>query len=279
MEKSRLEAALSYRARSWSIIPANKEKVPYLKTWREFQKRKPTESEIRKWWSEWPDANPAVVTGEISGLVVLDIDKKHNRSSNEFKIPPTVCSKTGSGGEHIFFKHPKRSIKSTNGQLFGKGVDIKADGGYAVLPPSKNKNGSYEWLISPDDAEVAVMPDWLLKASVKEKSGRKKLWQEGKNGVGEGMRNEVAASMAGLIMSNCKPELHDTLGWNQFVLWNTSNTPPLNERELLSVWQSIWAMQQGSSLSVQKSILNEDQYKELIASSNKPADIAYATAQ
>ncbi|MFN3188213.1 MAG: phage/plasmid primase, P4 family [Candidatus Paceibacteria bacterium] len=274
-----LDAALYYCALGWAIIPTNKHKTPLLKSWKEFQKRKPAEREIRTWWAKWPDANPAVITGEMSGLVVLDIDIKHNRSSKEFNIPITVCSKTGSGGEHIFFKHPKQHIKSTNGHLFGNGVDIKADGGLIVLPPGENTNGSYEWLVSPDDAEIAVVPDWLMQATEKQSSSKKKLWQEGLGGVSEGSRNETAASMAGVILSNTKSELQETLGWNQFILWNKTNTPPLDEIELRSVWDSIVALQHGTNLTIQKSLLKEDEYKQLIASSNKPADIAYATAQ
>jgi P4 family phage/plasmid primase-like protien len=276
---NKLESALRYQVRGWVIIPTNKDKVPLLKTWREFQSRKPTENEIRSWWSKWPDANPAVITGEISGLVVLDIDIKHNRSSKEFNIPITVCSKTGSGGEHIFFKYPNQRIKSTNGQLFGAGVDIKADGGYVVLPPGENNNGSYEWLVSPDDAELSEVPEWLMVAFGKQNKTEPKLWLKGLEGVREGLRNETAASMAGVIISNTKSELQETLGWNQFTLWNKTNNPPLEESELRSVWESIMALQRGTNLTLQKSLLKEDQYKQLIASSNKPADIAYATAQ
>ena len=32
---------------------------------------------IRKWWSEWPDANVGITTGAISALVVLDFDVKN----------------------------------------------------------------------------------------------------------------------------------------------------------------------------------------------------------
>ncbi len=276
---SRLTSALHYQAIGWSIIPVNKNKIPYLKTWREFQKRKPTEQELRSWWSKWPGANPAVVTGEISGLVVLDIDIKHNRSSKEFDIPLTVCSKTGSGGEHVFFKHPKRRVKSTNSQLFGLGVDMKADGGYVVLPPGENNNGSYEWLVSPEDAEISDAPVWLLKAFGEQSKSKQKLWQKGIGGVGEGLRNETAASMAGKIMSNCSPELLSTIGWGQFVAWNNNNDPPLNDRELHLVWDSISTLQSGSNLETQKVSLDDDQYEKLIVASKDPKEVAYAVAQ
>ena len=33
--------------------------------------------QIESWWSQWPDANIGIATGEISGLLVLDIDEKN----------------------------------------------------------------------------------------------------------------------------------------------------------------------------------------------------------
>jgi len=276
---NKIEAALHYRTLGWSIIPVNKDKVPLLKTWRGFQKRKPTENEMCEWWNKWPDASPAVVTGEISGLVVLDIDIKHNRSSKEFDIPLTACSKTGSGGEHIFFKHPKRRVKSTNGQLFGLGVDIKADGGYVVLPPGENNNGSYEWSVGPDETELSEVPEWLMSAFEEQNKNKQKLWQKGMGGVGEGLRNQTAASMAGKIITNSAPELVDTVGWNQFTIWNQNNIPPLNENELRLVWNSIRNLHSGTNFETQEVSLDDDQYEKLIVARKDPKEVAYAVAQ
>lgn len=41
-------------------------------------------------------------------------------------------------------------------------------GGQVVAPPSKHPNGSiYEWLVSPDDAELAELPDDLIALAFK----------------------------------------------------------------------------------------------------------------
>jgi len=90
---------------------------------------------IKKYWEKYPDANIGCATGTISGIVVLDLDIKHGRTPKEFQIPPTVSVRTGGGGYHFIFKHPGSYIKSTNGQLFGPGVDIKGDGGYIIFSP------------------------------------------------------------------------------------------------------------------------------------------------
>ena len=42
--------------------------------WTEYQNRLPTEDEVIKWFSDWPDANIGIVTGKISNLVVFYLD-------------------------------------------------------------------------------------------------------------------------------------------------------------------------------------------------------------
>lgn len=193
-----------------------------------------TEEEVRNWWNTWPEANIAAITGSISCLVVLDLDAKHGRSSKEFQIPATACAKSGNGGEHFFFRHPGYPVKSSSA-IFGHGVDIRADGGYILLSPSINvAGGRYEWIIPPEE-DLAEMPDWLKRRTA---AGEKK-WLIGKDGVSTGSRNDTAASMAGKILSNTAPELCESLGWDQFWVWNSKNIPPLPERELRQVWDSI----------------------------------------
>ena len=34
------------------------------------------ETEVREWYERWPDANVGIVTGAMSSLVVLDVDRK-----------------------------------------------------------------------------------------------------------------------------------------------------------------------------------------------------------
>ena len=69
--------------------------------------------------------------------------------------------------------------------------------------------------------------------------GLNKKWLLGKDGVSEGQRNDTATSMAGKILSSTDSKLWESIGWEQFKIWNNKNTPPLLERELRSVWESI----------------------------------------
>ena len=69
-----LTAALSYRKHGLSVLPIqSREKRPLIQ-WEEFQNRISTDEEAKSWWATWPDANVGIVTGAISGLVVIDLD-------------------------------------------------------------------------------------------------------------------------------------------------------------------------------------------------------------
>jgi hypothetical protein len=236
--KTKLECALEYEAFGWSIIPTKKDKTPYLISWKEYQNIKPSAEQINRWWAAWPDANPAVITGKISNIIVLDLDAKHNRSSKEFQIPPTVCAKSGNNGEHFFFRYPGVPIESKSA-IAGPGVDIRADGGYILLSPSINETGGmYEWNIPFESNEdIVEMPEWFLKLAANNEKGKK--WLLGKDGVAEGSRNETAASMVGKILSSMDSALWGSLGWDYFVIWNNKNTKPLPIKELTSIWESI----------------------------------------
>jgi len=238
MNNKRLEAALKYAELGLSIIPAGANKVA-LTEWKLYQSRCATPEEIIAWWTKWTEANPTLVTGRVSGVVALDLDKKHNRTSREFEIPPTVCAQSGNAGEHYFFKYPENTIVKSGAAICGEGVDIRAEAGYLLLDPSVNETGgSYEWVIPFETRnDLAEMPKWLLQLT----SGvqKEKKWLLGKDGVSEGSRNDTATSMAGKILSSTAPELWESLGWDQLQVWNSKNTKPLLQNELRGIWESI----------------------------------------
>lgn len=131
---------------------------------------------IEAWWKRWPWANVGIVTGAQSGLVVVDIDPRHNGDDSldnllvkNGSFPDTVEVMTGGGGRHFYFKHPGIEIKNSAGKL-GVGIDVKADGGYVLAPPSAHiSGGRYEWEASsePDTTPVAEMPNWLKELLAK----------------------------------------------------------------------------------------------------------------
>lgn len=168
--KTNLDAALEYLDQGWAVIPiipgAKKPPVPWGAYVDEL--RLPTEEDVTKWWTKWPDANIAVVTGPLSGLVVVDCDNEEARLAAEeaglTRTPFTVETKKGF---HYYFQYPrgkewiKNRVGSTsNGEEWPKvaGLDLRGSKGYVLAPPSKN----YKWRIMPgvdlDDMPVYAEP-------------------------------------------------------------------------------------------------------------------------
>lgn len=151
-----LEHALKYLNEvKWSIMPIirGKRKKPAV-TWKELQTRLPTENEVKKWWSDFPDANIGVITGKQSGIMCVDFDGY--KSIEVFRaricdLPDTLIQKSGREGfgRHYVFRFPEHYEVRNVQDLFGdgSGVDIRGEGGYFVIAPSVHLSGTvYEWL-------------------------------------------------------------------------------------------------------------------------------------
>jgi hypothetical protein len=105
----------------------------------------------------------AVRTGAASELVVADIDPRHGGRLDPVLMPPTLGVATGHDGWHLYYRHPGPHV--TSRPLPGRpGVDIKADGGYVVLPPSIHPDTGrpYRWLSTV--RPIAEMPPALAAA-------------------------------------------------------------------------------------------------------------------
>lgn len=231
-----IENALKYCSLGFSVIPIGQDKKPYnLLEWEKYQTSRPTEEEITKWWTQWPDANIGIVCGRVSGLSVLDIDPEANLKNIKIPLTPTV--KTGRGW-HYYFKYPA-GLELGNSIGFRTGMDFKATGGYVIAPPSKHSSGNlYEWSIGLDDCELAEIPEWLLN-ELQEKNKGTTNWDKVAKGVSEGSRNMTAAQYVGKLLHELSPVFWESVAWEGVKKWNVLNKPPLPERELRTTFDSI----------------------------------------
>ena len=147
--------------RRWSIIPVRADKRPAISSWKEYQRRRATEVEIANWTARNPDAW-AVVTGEVSGIVILDFDGENGKKTmRQLGIKPHVA--TGSGGAHAYFQHPGHHVQTLNSKSKAElgerypGLDIRADGGYAVFA-GRNASGPYKWLRPLEPDLIDILP-------------------------------------------------------------------------------------------------------------------------
>lgn len=193
--------AKKYAEQGWQSFPVKeKDKTPLVK-WADVATTE--ENMLVGWWDTMPAANIAIACGKRSGIVVLDVDAGHGgyeSLSDLFEkygaLPTTPVSKTGSGGEHIFFKHPGIEIRNSAGKL-GKGLDIRGDGGYVVAPPSVHPNGNvYEWEVRPSETPLADMPQWMIDL-LREKNPQPQEPKEESEIIVTGERNNYLTQIAG----------------------------------------------------------------------------------
>lgn len=185
------EAANYYIDKGVSVVPcklqwetkddgSRKCRKPAQVKWTNYQKARPTKMELMGWrgmLQDGPGHGIAIITGEISGLMVVDIDTEQ---SHEDLWPylkdvaeKTVVVRTPGGGWHYYFRYRdgfgnRAKIDAER----GAGLDIRAEGGYVLAPPSWYPDGKqYDFDRSEGrqvgafmgPASVAAMPEELFQ--------------------------------------------------------------------------------------------------------------------
>lgn len=181
-------AAIRYAERGWPVFPlhgmrggrctcgradcSSAGKHPLTK--RGLKDAAVERTQINAWWRRWPKANIGLVTGESSGIVVVDIDLPRAFESLDRligRLPKTLISVTGGGGLHLIYRRAAE-LRCTSARLPGlsghlPGIDLRADGGYIVAPPSLHGSGErYSWLEAA--TEISSAPTWLRQPPPRE---------------------------------------------------------------------------------------------------------------
>lgn len=174
----------------YCILPlAKKKKIPLIQQWT----RQATDNlnKLEEWEETYPGCNWGVATGRKSGIVVVDIDPRHGgdiqwkRLTSGKTINTPIC-KTGGGGEHYYFALTDDMIINSAVLSSHPGIDIRGEGGQAVIPPSIHESGDpYIWVKAPWNVQPEPVPNWLLKIIVKANAG-----QVIGNTMIEGQRND-----------------------------------------------------------------------------------------
>ena len=184
-----LDAALRIAAEGHRVFPCTNDgkKVP-LVTWRTSASDRI--EVIEAWWKEWPSALIGHPTGMKSSsrgawcVTVIDVDVKKGATGPETLammeqqlgfLPETCTSITRSGGQHRWFWTATEVRNSTSkiGRLDAPGLDVRAEGGFVVVPPSEG----YEWIgdswLTPSgDVQLAELPPAWVEAMTTAKAER-----------------------------------------------------------------------------------------------------------
>ncbi len=285
-------AALHYAANGWAVLPLHsvlrgqctcgrhdcRSPGKHPRTRNGLNDASTDPQQLEMWWKKSPTTNIGICTGTASGIIVLDVDPRHGGEESlaslileHCPLPETVQVTTGGGGEHFYFATANNPISSSTGRI-AAGIDVKADGGYVVAPPSTHVSGKcYAWVHghSPTEMNPAELPDWLLKRasgmhgtdrsrSIVESNsdalaalvGAAQRYAARADSASEGERNCAAFRLAGHLASfeaDDGERLTESQVCSVMRGWNHRNHPPLSDRELKQVVRS--AMRNGVARS------------------------------
>jgi hypothetical protein len=154
-----LDAALQYLKDGRSVIPVKPDKKPYF-TWTVYQYRLPTVAEVTDWWTRKPDAGIAIISGEISGVTVIDTDTHRVPGCDkpiEEALPNDGVAIQGTPrrGRHFIFAYTA-ALQQTQK---ANGIDVRNNGGYFLVCPTPG----YEWEIPIEGLVLQPVPQKIIE--------------------------------------------------------------------------------------------------------------------
>jgi|SRR5579872_1525582 len=239
-----VKAATWYAKRGYFVFPANREKKPLIYAW---PKEATTDGgKISEWWTKWPEACIGVACGP-SRLLFLDLDTYAVGGKDAATILKShlhlgdASYSTGQGGEQYVFRCNDASIRNKTSSLVLNGttlshVDIRANGGYAIVPPSVSVFGPYQKISGDHLKNPPPLPDALRRIIV---DASARVQYEVGGSIPEGRRHTTLASLAGLLRAKGfnQPDILDALMRAN----STRCQPPLGDDEVTAIATDIAA--------------------------------------
>jgi len=228
--------SVTYARRGWSVFPCGpRGKLPL--TANGFKDATADPYHVALWWAQHPQANVGFIPGS-AGYIVIDVDgAEGDQAAQQLGLlsEPTLEVVTGRG-RHRYYRHPGGTIG--NAPLVAH-VDVRADRGYVLLPPSLHPGGHrYRW--SGKITDVVELPPNVLTLLRQRRDVRVPQHDLGGDDVGlrltDGLRNTTLASIAGsLRRRGCSPEQIRRM----LAPLNADAVPPLTEPDLAGIARSI----------------------------------------
>lgn len=167
-ETTVFETAKALADRGFSVIPIERGTKKAAVPWAEYQQKRTGGAQLQLWFGSGK-YTPAVVTGAISGVVVVDCDSAEALAYARERLPQpwmrvlTGVKEDGFRGEHWYYQHPgvpvrnTARIKTDRGQL---ALDLRGDGGYVLAPGSEHPSGvRYE--LAEEGPPTPFDPAWI----------------------------------------------------------------------------------------------------------------------
>lgn len=247
------------------------EKRPSLPDWKRYQTELPTRADLDRWFLDSAHVGIFVVCGQVSRLLVLDIDSDAAEAWWRGKLGElldhTTCVRTAKG-HHYWFRLPADlTADSWNRHEGDLQFDVQAEGKGVVAPPSIHESGHvYEWLRGPESLQTAppellrpAVPQPPTELSAPSARGLVSLLQVP---AAPGGRNLQLAQVAGHYAAAFS---QDRGAYEYHVaLANAALPVPLDPAELAGVTSSIWRREQGKRpRAAGLEVLTTDQLRSL----------------
>lgn len=269
------DALKTYSDIGFSVIPvkvsvdrqSGKNLKKPLTKWQQYQNKKPSYEELQQTFYRYSQAGVGIVTGKISNLLVLDIDDLE--SIDLSRIPETPTVRTISGGLHAYFKYPK-DLEARNTTGLWPGVDIRAEGGFVVAPPTRSGEGSYTW-VKGLDVPIAELPGWLSELlTMGNKVNNSKVDYELM--VPAGRRHPSALSFIGYVTTKFSHESYEDLWQRVLDFANKKFEVPFDEKNMIWLRETF---DRYAPLNIQKAQSNDSDEKKKSKDSQSKALINY----
>jgi len=223
-----LQHALSYAARGWHVIPLEPSgKKPITKNG--SKDATTSESQIQKWWAQWPTANIGLATGHC--FFVVDIDGPLGAQwAEDNDLPQTLTART-SRGCHLYYSLPADFTVANSTGTLSEGVDVRGIGGYVVAPPSVHESGFvYHWEDEDYGFDISPASPYLLDLLRPRESSSHAEKFSLPAVIGEGRRDDTLYKFACSLRAKTlmvEPEIRA-----QLAIANERCNPPLSSKDL-----------------------------------------------
>ena len=250
-----------YYKHGFSIIPLGANgnlKAPSIPKWEQYQTKRASRKEIQNWLDSGLFVGIGIICGNVSGnLAVLDFDDAGIPDEIGIDLDKVMQNgnwvvKTGKG-YHIYCRD-LNTVKTRKAAIVS--MDLKADKGYIVSPPSKHENGNTYTFLNKKFGEIPIQEvnnlfSYIVQ-KIKDKRGikppRARLVKSDsmtppcislmKRGVEKGRRNETAYTLASYYKHRMKMPIDDVKAL--LFSWNNKNKNPMNEDELNQTIESAY---------------------------------------
>lgn len=159
------ENSAQWALNGWSFIPLNgdllvgREKAPALPNWKQFQHRRPSPTERQRWFCVDKFSAAGIVLGQISGVVVVDIDDPQTAQRFADAMPDLTQTFTVQSGKrglpHYYYAIDGQfSVPNIRTQQ----IELRSDGSYVVAPDTVM--GGHKWrVVNPTDPRKLTQGD------------------------------------------------------------------------------------------------------------------------